>query len=251
MWCVFAGERMKTKGQGFYIFCVLAVVLIGMIAWGIVSIWDADDDPAEPSGSTQQAMDVEKVVPVPAPTSPAPKVVPKRDVADDTKLVEALRDGGLPTQEMGEHGSLEGALVTKTPMKLTQSQYNYLPDSPLLEFTDDMIWKSGENTYTVKKDAVSIQARHIQEASIALNVSPRVEWEKTTGYRLVEIPDKSLFSKLGMVSGDIIVSINGAMPDMEPMALMFVNMVASKRGASTIVVEHRGVQRTIELRAAE
>ena len=62
-----------------------------MIAWGIVSIWDADDDPAEPSGSTQQAMDVEKVVPVPAPTSPAPKVVPKRDVADDTKLVEALR----------------------------------------------------------------------------------------------------------------------------------------------------------------
>ena len=170
---------------------------------------------------------------------------------DDTKLVEALDSGGMPTQNLGERGSLEGALVTKSPMKLAQSSYAYLPDSPLLEFTDDMIWKEGENTYVVKKDAISIQARHIQEASVALSVSPRVEWEKTTGYRLVEIPENSLFSKLGMVSGDIVVSINGAMPDMEPMALMFVNMVAGKRGASTIVVEHRGVKRTIELRAAE
>lgn len=242
---------MKAKGPGFYIVCVLSIVLVGVIVWDVASSRGTEEDSGAPSVVEEREVRAEQRVPAPAPTVAVKRAAPKREVMDDTKLVEALDSGGMPTQNLGERGSLEGALVTKSPMKLAQSSYAYLPDSPLLEFTDDMIWKEGENTYVVKKDAISIQARHIQEASVALSVSPRVEWEKTTGYRLVEIPENSLFSKLGMVSGDIVVSINGAMPDMEPMALMFVNMVAGKRGASTIVVEHRGVKRTIELRAAE
>lgn len=243
---------MKAKGSGFYIVCVLSIVLVGVIVWDVASSRGVEED----SGSSSVVVE-ERQARVEQPKSAsvskvqAKRLVPKREVMDDAKLFELLEAGGVATQDSGERGSLEGALATKSPMKLAQSSYAYLPNSPLLEFTDDMIWKEGENTYVVKKDAISIQARHIQEASVALSVSPRVEWEKTTGYRLVEIPENSLFSKLGMVSGDIVVSINGAMPDMEPMALMFVNMVAGKRGASTIVVEHRGVKRTIELRAAE
>ena len=114
-----------------------------------------------------------------------------------------------------------------------------------------MIHQEGDDVYVAKRDALVDQAKHIQEASIALSVSPRVEMEKTTGYRLVEIPSRTLFSKLGMVSGDVVVSINGTLPDMEPMALMFVNMAAGKTGESTVVYEHRGVKRTIKLRASE
>lgn len=174
-----------------------------------------------------------------------------RPEVDRTVFEASLHEGAVRTQEGGERGSLNGALTTDYPMVFAPSKYRYLPQSPLIEFTDDMIWPSGEGGFMVKRDAVEAQARHIQEASIALNVSPRVEYEQTTGYRLVEIPENTLFSKMGMVSGDVIVSINGRVPDMEPMALMFVNMVAGKRGMSTIVVDHRGVERTIELRAAE
>lgn len=247
---VYSGRWMKAKGKSFYVFCAMAVVVVAVVIWGIASLSGGGVSSSERVVERSEEL---------RPSAPQVRASSERVAVatalnrgmDDTKLVESLQAGALPTQEMGEHGSLEGAVVTRTPMKLTESNYRYLPDSPLLEFTDDMIWKSGEDTYTIKKDAAQIQARHIQEASIALSVSPRVEWEKTTGYRLVEIPEKSLFSKLGMVSGDIIVSINGATPDMEPMALMFVNMVAGSRGASTIVVEHRGVKRTLELRATE
>ncbi len=242
---------MKAKGQGFYIFCALTAVLAGAIVWGAVSVFGSDGSVASDAAPQAQDLPAPRISAKPAAQRSEKSVADRSERMDDAALAESLRDGALPTQEMGEHGSLEGALVTDTPMILTQTRYNYLPDSPLLEFTDDMIWLSGANAYSAKKDALEVQARHIQEASIALSVSPRVEWEKTTGYRLVEVPEKSLFAKMGMVSGDIIVSINGALPDMEPMALMFVNMAAGKRGVSTIVVEHRGAKRTVELRAAE
>ncbi|MCL2325712.1 MAG: hypothetical protein FWC40_04345, partial [Proteobacteria bacterium] len=165
-------------------------------------------------------------------------------------MMEALEEGFMPTQQVGEMGSLQGVLDTIYPMVYAETKYERLPGSPLIRFTDDMIWQSGDSYY-VKRDAMEDQARHIQEASIALSVSPRIEMGQTTGYRLVEIPPDTLFSKIGMVSGDIILTINGTKPDMEPMALMFVNMVAGTHGMSTIQVEHRGVKRTLTIRASE
>lgn len=244
---------MKQRGKGFYIFCALCVCLAAVIVWSLVS-----SKPADESTNTQtlELGKIEADVPpahmlIEAKNTPQTSPKNQKPVFDETQWVEALENGAIPTQDIGEKGSLNGELPTNTPMQYAESKYERLPNSPLIVFTDDMIWTDGDGTFNVKKDAMIDQAKHYQEASIALSVSPRVEMEKTTGYRLVEIPENTLFAKMGMVSGDIIVSINGTMPDMEPMALAFVNMVAGKQGKSTIVVEHRGVQRTLVLQAVE
>ena len=229
-----------------------AVALAGVVGvWGLVSL--CDDAPEVGEIPVNGYAAVENVPPAShfsrkETVKPAQKA-PEMDAA---MMQMALMAGAEPTQKVGEHGSLNGELHTKTPMVYAETKYERLPDSPLIRFTDDMIWQDGSaNDFRVLKDAVYDQAQNIMEASVALSVSPRVEYGKIQGYRLVEIPNDTLFSKLGLVSGDIVMSINGTMPDMEPMALMFVNMVAGQQGASTIEVEHRGVRRTIHLRAAE
>lgn len=244
---------MKNK-RGFYVFCTMMVALVVICVWALVS--NQSSEIAENNSESDDPLVVVADVP-PARLSlenefrPSAVKTDKMGTFDEALIVESLENGAVPTQDVGEKGSLDGALPTNYPMVFAETKYERLPDSPLIIFEDDMIWRDGADGFRAKKDALADQAKHIQEASIALSVSPRVEMGKTTGYRLVEIPEKTLFSKMGMVSGDIIVSINGTMPDMEPMALMFVNMAAGKQGASTIVVDHRGVERTIHLRAAE
>ncbi|MBQ9242565.1 MAG: hypothetical protein IJ165_04980 [Proteobacteria bacterium] len=244
---------MDGKKRSFYLFCAVIAGLLGLVVWGIVSMHEPEIESLEAELDTGK---VEFDEPVPPALElmgrkhekPQPETLSR---FDETKLFDSLREGAIPTQDVGEKGSLEGALVTKYPLVYPETKYERLPNSPLIVFTDDMIWSTGENAYSVKRDAMRDQARTSQEASIALSISPQVEYEKTLGYRLVEIPEGTLFSKLGMVSGDVIVSINGTIPDMEPMALMFIQMVAGKQGASTIVVDHRGKKRTIQLSAVE
>ena len=245
---------MEGRKRSFYLFCAVLAVMVGTIVWAMVSMHDSEIGTIESPKLETDAVVLDVDVP------PASELLGHRhekahSVAkpriDETKLFDSLREGATPTQEVGEKGSLEGALVTDYPLVYPETKYERLPNSPLIVFTDDMIWPTGTDTYSVKKDAMRDQAKTTQEASVALSISPQVEYEKTLGYRLVEIPEGTLFSKLGMVSGDVIVSINGTIPDMEPMALMFINMVAGKRGASTIVVDHRGKKRTIQLSAVE
>ncbi len=245
---------MKGK-TGFYIFCALAVLLVASLCWMFMDSGD-DQNSEQNTAKTAVVAADEDVPPARVLLGQDVKQValnnPETPKAFDEKLfVESLETGGVPTQDIGEKGSLEGAIATNYPMVYAPSKFDRLPDSPLIKFTDDMIHPDGKDGFLANKEALVDQAKHIQEASIALSVSPRVEMGKTTGYRLVEIPSDTLFSKMGMVSGDIIVSINGRLPDMEPMALMFVNMAAGKQGVSTIVVDHRGTERTIQLRATE
>ena len=241
------------KSIGFYIFIGLTVVFVGVCIWSYVVAHDTEKHYAIPE--TPEGYIRTQVMPDNDETGPSRQAKASVEIAetspDKTLLNQSLEDGFTPTQETGELGSKNGALFTNYPMNYKPTKYERLANSPLLVFTDDMIWPTGTDTYSVKKDAMRDQAKTTQEASVALSISPQVEYEKTLGYRLVEIPEGTLFSKLGMVSGDVIVSINGTIPDMEPMALMFINMVAGKRGASTIVVDHRGKKRTIQLSAVE
>ncbi len=242
---------MSDSKKGFNIFIAVCVVAVVITVWAVVSMLSDDVEVQENAVSLNGFADVPEIM----PASKQPKAHhvehSQREKMDDSMLYAALSEGGEPTQQMGERGSLNGALFTKYPMVYADTKYERLPHSPLIRFTDDMVWKTGENDYQVRYDAVSDQAKNIREASVALSVSPRVEYGKILGYRLVEIPDETLFSKIGLVSGDIVMSINGKMPDMEPMALMFVNMTAGKQRASEIEVEHRGVRRTIHLSAVE
>lgn len=246
---------MKQRGKSFILFCIICVCCLGITVWSVVSSDTSDTESETDNTTNAQMANMPEIPPASVALNTKPHdfkpSAPQQPIFDETKLLEALEEGATPTQEVGEKGSLGGVLTTDNPMVYAESKYQRLPDSPLLVFTDDMIWTDGEGKFNVKKDAMIDQAKHYQEASIALSISPRVEMEQTTGYRLVEIPENTLFSKLGMVSGDIIVSINGSMPDMEPMALAFINMVAGKQGKSTIVVEHRGQKRTLVLQAVE
>lgn len=247
------GERVK-KSIGFYIFISLVVVLVGVCIWSYVVTHDEDvvhyDIPKTPDGyiQTQVMPDEEKV----SPKSRGGASVEVVDTALDGALLDqTLNEGYFPTQDIGELGSKNGALYTDYPMNYKPTKYERLPNSPLLIFTDDMIWKAEDGVYYAKRDAMADQAFHYQESAIALSVAPKYEKGQLAGYRLVEIPEGTLFAKLGLVSGDSILSINGTKPDMEPMALAFVNMVAGKQGRTTIEVEHRGKKSTIQIRAAE
>lgn len=244
------------KNIGFYIFFCLIIAVIGVIGW---VIWEMVREPeAEPISEIPP--EAVNYIRTQAPSRDAVKkadretasldIEPTRE-RDNQKLVESLEEGFIPTQEVGEMGSREGVLVTKYPMNYKPTKYERIENSPLLLFTDDMIRKTGDNTYSVKRDAIADQAYHYQEAAIALSISPRMKEGQIDGFRFVEIPDGTLFSKLGMTSGDVLLSINGTLPDMEPMALAFMTMVAGKQGKSTIVVEHKNKKRTIQIQATE
>ena len=242
---------MIRKKKGFYIFCLLIMAFMGLCVWAVYTSLSWNDLKDVREVNTEKAADVPPSTSLlaanfrPHPTDDAPAK------QDTTMMRESLEQGAEPTQDLGERGSLNGALITDNPLTYNDSRFQRLENSPLYLFTDDMIRQTSEDTYEAKREALTDQAKHLQEASIALSVSPRVEYGKTTGYRLVEIPEGTLFSRLGMVSGDVVVSINGTVPDMEPMALMFVRMAAGQQGVSTIVVDHRGTERTIHLRAVE
>ncbi len=229
---------------------MLTAVLAGMIVWGVTSSETEMAKQSDDLAGTENYIQTQSQAETKRARESNQQNV--KNAIDNALLEESLSEGFVPTQEIGETGSLNGALVTKDyPMHYKPSKYERLENSPLLVFTDDMIWKNDENSYVVKRDAMADQAYHYQEASIALSISPRIEKGQVSGYRFVEIPQGTLFSKLGMTSGDVLLTINGMKPDMEPMALMFVNMVAGKQGRTSIVVEHRGVKRTINIRAAE
>ncbi len=243
---------MKDSKSKFCIFIVVTVVAVAVCLWGLWSVHtDADEIGAAPETPVNGFVAVDNV-PAASKQAVSHHVAHKqREKMDDSMLYAALSDGAEPTQKIGERGSLNGALLTKYPMVYAETRFERLPQSPLIRFTDDMVWQDGEGNYKVLHEAVSDQAKNIWEASVALNVSPRVEYGKIEGYRLVEVPEDTLFSKIGLVSGDIVMAINGKMPDMEPMALMFVNMAAGRQRTSTVEVEHRGVRRTIHLSAVE
>ena len=240
----------KDRKKSFIIFIAVTALAVVLCGWAVATLFDRSEETVQVVENTNGYAKMPDVPPASAVMHHVEHQ--QRKSMDTTLLYAALSDDSVPTQQIGEQGSLEGAIFTTYPMVYADTKYERLPHSPLIRFTDDMIWQDGSaNDFRVLRDAVYDQAQNIQEASIALNVSARVEYGKIQGYRLVEIPEDTLFSKLGLVSGDIVLSINGTMPDMEPMALMFVNMVAGKQGASTIEVEHRGVRRTIHLRVAE
>ena len=241
------------KSIGFYIFIGLTVVFVGVCIWSYVVAHDTEKHYAIPE--TPEGYIRTQVMPDNDETGPSRQAKASVEIAetspDKTLLNQSLEDGFTPTQETGELGSKNGALFTNYPMNYKPTKYERLANSPLLVFTDDMIWKAGDGVYYAKRDAMADQAFHYQESAIALSIAPKYEKGQLAGYRLVEIHEGTLFAKLGLVSGDAILSINGTKPDMEPMALAFVNMVAGKQGQTTIEVEHRGKKRTIQIRAAE
>ena len=254
VWELARGGSVKKKSS-FYLFLVLVAALFGVVIWGVSSseegVSSRSDDLTGTEGYIRTQSDTEK-----ARAAQEPREYAEEDAvgsqSDETLFEASLAEGFTPTQDVGELGSLNGVIKTKDyPMNYKPTKYERLTDSPLLVFTDEMIWKTGEDEYVVKRDAMADQAYHYQESAIALSIAPHIEKGQLKGYQFVEIPDGTLFSKLGMKSGDVLLSINGKQPDMEPMALMFVNMVAGRQGRTSIVVEHRGNKRTINIRAAE
>ena len=242
------------KSIGFYIFIVLCCCLVGISVWAFMAS-DTSEFQDDLLKQTEGYIHTQSVPTDNDRTAKQPEPAKATlEIAEQTTnelFQNSLEDGFIPTQETGELGSNNGAIHTKYPLNYKPSKYERLADSPLLIFTDDMIWQGSDGIFYAKKAAMADQAYHYQESAIALSVAPKYEKGQLAGCRLVEIPDGTLFAKLGLVSGDAILSINGTKPDMEPMALAFVNMVAGKQGKTTIEVEHRGKKRQIEIRAAE
>lgn len=242
---------MRKQKPSFYFFVATTLLLSVLLVWWLIARMDESTDVHQ----TNTPQTADKKLPAPEANKPtsrqaelaaaAPAHAKRFEMLDDS-----LREGYAPTQELGETGSLLGVLDTNYPMVYADTKYERIKGSPLIRFTDDMIWRDGE-AFIVKRDAMFDQANHIQETSIALSISPRIELGQTTGYRIVEIPDGTLFTKLGLLPGDVIVDINGMHPDTEQMALMFVNMVAGKQGRTKVTIESRGKKRILDIRAAE
>lgn len=252
---------MRNRKPSFYFFITTILLLASFIVWWFVanSRTSALNEQSSKSDILEDASAHEVTASQVPALEESPATAERKAVKSTQTPVqernqdlfdESLRQGYFPTQDIGEMGSLMGILDTNYPMVYADSKYERIEGTPLIRFTDDMIWREGE-TFVVKRDAMSDQARHIQETSIALSVAPRIEFGETTGYRVVEIPDGTLFSQLGILPGDVILTVNDSKPDTEQMALMFVNMVAGKQGKTKLTIESRGKKRTLDIRASE
>ncbi len=171
--------------------------------------------------------------------------------ARDALRVDSLRRGYVPTQEVGEVGSREGRLEMDT--KYEASKYERLEESPLLYFTDQMVqvtpYEDGR-LIVAEKEALALQGKNLPECTLAMSVSMRIQRGKVTGCRLTEIPVDTLFYRMGMRSGDIVVSVNESVPDIEQACLDFV-LLALKSGSADIAYERGDKNYRVILRPSE
>ena len=75
--------------------------------------------------------------------------------------------------------------------------------------TSDNI-SSTEETHSFSRLALAAEINDLQTIENSIDLSPLTENDKTTGFRVDSVSPDSLFAKLGLVSGDIILSVNNA-----------------------------------------
>ncbi|MSP71606.1 MAG: hypothetical protein EXR76_05400 [Myxococcales bacterium] len=105
--------------------------------------------------------------------------------------------------------------------------------------------KTGANSYEIDVDFIKEQMNNLNELARQARVIPHYRDGKPQGFKLVGVRPGSLYSHLGVRSGDVIKGINGEEITSPNKALELVDKL-QKPGQWSIEIERRGKRQTMD-----
>ena len=105
--------------------------------------------------------------------------------------------------------------------------------------------KTGKNTYQVDRDMLNEQLEDLGQLSRQARVIPHYRGGKPKGFKLVGVRPGSLYSHIGVRSGDILKSVNGEGITSPTKALELFEKLKTSESV-TLDIERRGRKTTLE-----
>lgn len=111
--------------------------------------------------------------------------------------------------------------------------------------TEGGVQQVSENKYTVPRATIEQQMANPESLARQARIMPNYKDGESAGLRLVGISPNSVYSQLGIRSGDVIHSVNGVSLDNQRQAMEMLDKMRSEKSV-TIEVERRGKKEKIE-----
>ncbi|MDX9722835.1 MAG: hypothetical protein RBU37_18950 [Myxococcota bacterium] len=102
-----------------------------------------------------------------------------------------------------------------------------------------------DDQYVIPRSLAAEQARNRATLAVQTRTGAYIANGAMQGYRLNDIAEDSFLSQLGLMSGDVILSINGQKPGSEEGSLQFLDLVQS--GEVTVEIDRRGQNRQLRI----
>jgi general secretion pathway protein C len=177
-------------------------------------------------------------------------------IADDAELIEIRRDrviikrgGRLEYIRMDKSiGGAPSATAQATP---TSTLNRSATPSPALarpkssSSTGEAVKKVSENRFEVERSAIEEQIDDKKALARQGRVVPNYKNGKRDGLKLVGISPNSVYSQLGIQSGDVIHSVNGKQITTSQQAMELFEQMKTQ-GKVSVEVERRGQKRRME-----
>ncbi len=107
--------------------------------------------------------------------------------------------------------------------------------------------QQGDNQFTVERGRIDREMENVEELSQQARIMPNYRDGEADGLRLVGVRSDSLYSDLGIRSGDVLHSINGQPLTSQEQALEILETMRND-GSATLEVERRGERQDMEYR---
>lgn len=105
--------------------------------------------------------------------------------------------------------------------------------------------KTGENKYEIERSAIADQLSDPQVLAKQARIVPNFKGNKTDGIKLIGVSPGSVYSKIGIQTGDIVHSINGKKITSQARALELLEQMRSENNVR-IEVERKGNKELFE-----
>jgi general secretion pathway protein C len=174
-------------------------------------------------------------------------------IADGAELIEIRRDrviirrnGRLEYIRMDKSiGGDPSATPVSTATRATARPTKSKSRPSKLKKAGESVKKVNENEFEVERSAIEEQLNDKQALARQGRVVPNYKNGKRDGLKLVGISPNSVYSQLGIQSGDVIQSVNGKKITTSQQAMELFDKMRSENKVS-IEVERRGQKRRME-----
>ncbi|OIP43680.1 MAG: hypothetical protein AUK47_02195 [Deltaproteobacteria bacterium CG2_30_63_29] len=119
--------------------------------------------------------------------------------------------------------------------------------TPFIRVDDSMV-QAGERegSFLIDKEVAKTQAEFTGKLAEGMGLAEQLENGDNLGFRIGSIAPGSLFEKVGMQGGDIILSVDGQRPETKEQAAGFVTDLAME-GEVIVEIDRRGERRQVKL----
>lgn len=170
-------------------------------------------------------------------------------------------DGTIESITLGGQSASTGNVVTSakapafqarggsgsSPSAVGRGALKPIGTTPFIRVDDSMV-NAGtqEGMFVVNRDVAKTQAEFVGKLADGMGLAEQLDNGEKLGFRVGSIAPGSLFEKVGIQGGDIIVSVDGARPETKEQAVGFVSDLA-REGEVIVEIDRRGERRKVKL----